>query len=271
MELVEKLKTRGDLNILWNDDNEGILGTSHGIVRAPYKFEEQLLIMEGDGDIYMRFSCDDDNYFWIPVLNESKFLHLFDIYTNRIGMDEYTDLNPQNKMLTELPFEKTVYFYGGLCPDIEKLETKMKFNNYLCLSKKNYCTSPWLSEQPGQIRSYKTIYSNSLITFQLLTKFSVQLDTKDGTKRFHPMFIKINYPETDHTGIRYKIMGDCMLYDVLDKEMPYDVWAAMQAENVLDEPKIKEMLEGMDKDWNSEKDYFNFVLAALDEMSTNPL
>jgi hypothetical protein len=274
MEIVNDIK-KMKLDILWNDEDNGLLGKSKPILRLPLKFEEELLIMEGDDDIYLRFSCDEENNFWVPVRDKNNFEHLYKIYTNRlivnvdednekvIGDNVETDINK----LIPLPFENTVYFYGGLCPDIDKLEIKMIFNNYLCRTTKQFETSPWLFKQLKHISSYRTIFSNSLISFQLLTKFSVQLDNKLDSKKYHPLFIKINYPYTHHTGIRHKLMSENMLYNVLDKNMPFDIWASLKSENIFDERKIVDMITGMDDDLDNEKDYLTFVLSALSELN----
>ena len=253
MDIIQDLKDM-NIDIAWDNDDNGIIGKSPSIIRPPFKFEEELLIMEGDGDIYLRLSCDEENHFWIPVSDTENFLHLYDTYTRRgsVDINEQLEINSVASIfdnpLTSLPFENTVYYYGGLCPNIDKLETKMLFNKYLCHTKRNFKTAPWLTEQPRK----------------------VQLDTKNDIKNFHPLFVKINYPTTNHTGIRHKIMGDCMLYDVLDKDMPYDIWAALQSENVFDREKIVEMINGMGDDLKNEKDYLNFVLAALTELNNNP-
>ncbi len=296
MELLNKLKNMNDLDITWNEEEDGTVGRSPPITRTPFKFQEQLMIVEGDDELYLRFSCDDNNHFWIPVGDQENFLHLYKIYTTKYNLDEKDQessdegMNSNEEISNEesssegednieeelgeavdLPYENTIYFYGGLCPNIEKLEAKMIFNKYLCNTRENFKTAFWLSEQPRQVSTYYTLFSRSVISFELLTKFSVQLDTKNDTNKFHPLFIKISYPSTVHTGIRYKIMGDCMLYDVLSNKMPYDIWAALQNENIFDEERIIEMISGMGDDLNNEKDYLNFVLAALKECINNPI
>ena len=80
MEIVNQLKAM-NIDIAWTDTEEGVIGKSIPIVRHPFKFEEELMIMEGDNDIYLRFTCDENNYFWIPVADKTNFLHLYDIYT----------------------------------------------------------------------------------------------------------------------------------------------------------------------------------------------
>ena len=267
MELVKQLK-KLKLDITWESSDEGVIGKSLPIVRYPFKFEEELLIVEGDNDIFFRFTCDDNNYFWIPISDKENFIHLFKIYTKKYHTP-YEDPKLRSPDILPLPYENTIYYYGGLCPNIDKLETKYLFNKYLCRTFKTYKTAYWLSEQTRHTRTYHTMFSNSIITFELLTKFSVQLDTKNDTKKFHPLFIKINYPTTKHNTSRYKIMGNSMLYDVLNNEMPYDIWAALQQENVFDKVKIIGMINGMSEDLKNEKDYLNFVLAAVNELNGN--
>ena len=268
MEIVQKLKNM-NLNIIWNDEDDGILGKSMPIVRAPFKFEEQLLIMEGDDDVYFKFSCDENSDFWVPVLNIPNFLHLFDIYTRRYYAEEEIPKSMSNKVVYP-PHKNTIYYYGGMCSNVDNLETKMCFNKYLCKTNKNYKTAFWLSEQPVDKSVYRTMFSDSVISFELLTKFTVQIKTTDDSKKFHPLFIKINYPTANHMEIKNDTMGDCMLYDVLYKDMPYDIWAALHKENVLDIEKIVEMLNGMDDELDTEIEYLNFVLAVLNELNTSP-
>lgn len=268
MELIKKLKAE-NLDIVWTDKEDGVIGKSLPIIRPPFKFEEELLIMEGNNDIYFRFTCDENNYFWVPITTKDSFTHLFNIYTKRYHASYEDPKLIDRTEVVEMPHENTIYYYGGLIPNIEKLENKMLFNKYLCRTYKNYKTATWLSEQPKFNSTYYTMFSDSIISFDMLTKFSVQLDTKNDTKKFHPMFIKINYPTAYHSGLRYKVMGDYMLYDVLHKEMPYDIWAALQHENVFDKDKIIEMILGMSDDLKSEIDYLNFVLAALNELNAS--
>ena|SRR5665647_282377 len=82
MEILNQIKEL-KLDINWDSSEEGVIGKSLPIVRPPFKFEEELLIMEGDKDIYFRFTCDENNYFWIPIADKTNFLHLFDIYTKK--------------------------------------------------------------------------------------------------------------------------------------------------------------------------------------------
>jgi hypothetical protein len=269
LEIIKKLKTE-DLNIVWGKTEDGMIGKSLPIVRPPFKFEEELIVMEGANDIYFKFTCDENNYFWVPISNKDNFLHLYDIYTKRYQAEYEDPKTIDRKLVVPILYENTVYYYGGLIQNVEKLENKMLFNKYLCRTYKNYKTAFWLTEQPKFNSTYYTMFSNSIISFDILTKFSVQLDTKNDTKKFHPMFIKINYPTAYHSGNRHKIMGDCMLYDVLHKDMPHDIWAALQHENVFDKDKIIDMIIGMSDDLKSEIDYLNFVLAALNELNTSP-
>jgi hypothetical protein len=289
MNLIDELKTV-NANITWIEEDDindeeieeveveeieesenktDIIGKSPPIVRFPYKFEEELQIIENNKKTYLRFSCDDDNNFLIPISNKLNFIHLYNIYTKRYYViDE--DIDPDDNVIAPLPFRNIVYYYGGLCPNMEKLETKMFFNKFLCHTEKKYRTAYWLSEQQRKISTYHTMFSNSMISFKLLTKFSVQLETKNSSRKFHPLFIKINYPSTKHTNTKYETMGDNMLYDVLHNNMPYDVWAALQTENIFDRDKVIDMISGMDDDLYNEKDYLTFVLTALDELNTNP-
>jgi hypothetical protein len=251
------------------DGEYQLVAKSNPIKIVPYKFTEKLHVLEKDGQLKIKFSCDEQNKFLVPVGDELNFLHLFRIYTSRTKLDPWDDIYPKTEMLQDLPFEKSAYFYGVLTPDVEKLETKLKFNQFLARSNGNFRTSPWLSEQPSHIRHYYTVFSNSLITFFVITKFSVQLEAKDGIKQFHPMFIRINYPETEHVGEDYKEIAKNMLYNVLDHKMPFDIWAAMHDENILNEPKINKMIDDIKDNTETEKEYLGFVLAAIDEMKSN--
>lgn len=296
MDILDDLIKDDKLNITW-ENGDKILGKSPHIYRNSYVvFKEHLLIIKEDDKLYLKFSCDDENNFLTEITSKKQFMELYETYMRKHMEDgQYKeDYDPEadngeelvdpdlgiygeTGEITDLPFENTVYFYGGLCPEIEKLEAKMLFNCYLSQTSKEYKTSYWIANQPTQVKSYNTIYSNSVITFTMLDKFSVQLDTKSDASKFHPLIIKINYKKLDKETIKntkntknkqnvaFNKMCDSMMYDILPNDMPYDIWGALQNENIFNEKKVKEMIDAMNNDLKNEKDYLNFILDALRE------
>jgi hypothetical protein len=273
MDLIDEIKTI-ETNIIWEENKkEYISGKSKPIMRYPFKFEEELLVMESiNGYSQLKFSCDDENKYLVPVSNKDDFLRLYDIYTARLFAED-DQIDQRDNAIIALPHENTMYFYGGLCQNMDKIDCKLIFNKYLCKTKKRYKSANWLSEQPREISSYFTMFSNTLISFKLLTKFSIQVESKDETTFVHPLFIKVNYPSANNVGATEAMIDKTDLAAILTKDVPHDAWAALETETVYNKQKVQEMIDLMnennDKSYESEKDYLTFVMATLDELNRN--